>query len=221
MRSLSATLLAAQKSASVDALYKIALSKTGQSTLTYTASTIISIDHDEDRFGGEATVILDNSDQALNELDLKAYTGTISYGAVTGAGDEYSACPPLLVVGQQLYSAEGVLRCLLYLLSGFKLLSYDTASSFFVGAADSTDTIKTIFTAVAGATQEAFTHCQAYTVDWISEDSLVDVFQPKDTFYINQNETRLNCLRKLLSWTSCVMRWDTDNHIDVFVPTVS
>ena len=221
MRSLTSTLTAAQKAMSIAALARVVFSKTGQTSLTYGTSRILNLSHEEDRYGGSAEVTLDNSDDALTELDLRGYTGTISYGATTSAGAEYSACAPLIVIGHRLISARNVLTAEIYLASKFWLMKQDRASVYYVEDAASTNTVKTLFNAVAGATLTVFNHCLAYTVVWDSEDSLVDVFTPKDTFYVNENESRFNVLRKLLSWTTCIMRMEADGSIHVRVPTTS
>ena len=79
---LSATLLASQKSSSYDALQKIALTY-GATTNTYLKDRIISISHSESADSHVATVLLDNADGEFTGLDLKAYKGIISYGIHT------------------------------------------------------------------------------------------------------------------------------------------
>src|SRR3989304_4849334 len=103
-RTLSATLLAAQKDADL-LISKIVLTKTAQTTRTYTdqdeANQLLNVSHDENTGKHTAEVIIDNSDGALSALDLRGYQAAISNGFNTTAGDEYSAKPPLFVISQR------------------------------------------------------------------------------------------------------------------------
>ena len=220
MRSLSSTLTAAQK-APMKPLCKLVLTKTGLPTITYTTSRIIDLLKIEEQHSARAQVLLDNSDKVLTDLDVRGYTGTISHGFTTASGDEYSAIQPMKVIAQQDYSAPGLLTCYLALCGYFNLMREDKANDHYIADPISTDTVKTIFSAVAGATLSVFDHCIAYTVAYDSEDSLIDTFQPKESFAISRNESRFNVLKKVLSWTECVMRMEDDGKIHVLVPTIS
>lgn len=83
-------------------------------------------------------------------------------------------------------------------------------------------TVKTLLSAVLGATLAPFDHCHAWTVAYDSEDSLIDSFMPKDDFRVYAGMSRLACAKKLLTkYTGCMMRAKADGQIHVWVPTVT
>jgi len=220
MRTLSDTLLAAQKVADKDALYKIVLTH-GENEYTYDKSRILDIDPEEEPYSQKAKLLLSNSDGTLTDLDLKGYQGVISFGAVTGEGDEYSANAPLWVIDQQLNSSPSGLYCELSLIGIMNLLAEDRASEPYNPDEDDEDTVKDLINAILGATLDCFSHCKAWEVVWDSEDDLIDSFQPKDGFKILTNWCRLAVLRKLLDFTKCVARPEADGKIHIFNPTIS
>ncbi len=68
---------------------------------------------------------------------------------------------------------------------------------------------------------DCFDHCTAYTVVYDSEDSLIDTYVPAGGFSIPHGSTRLQALKALQRYTSCVKRIQADGKIHVFVPTTS
>jgi len=217
VRTLTETLNAAQKAASVDALVKIALTH-GESSHTYTRDRILDINHTEEPYTQRAELKLDNSDGALTSLDLKGYQGVISYGAATGTGEEYSACAPLWVIAQKFNSSPGKLDCTLSLVGIPNLLAEDKASASYIPLSTDVKTVKTLLGEILGATLACYSHCTAYTVAWDSEDSLIDTFRPKDNFRIYVGGSRLAAVRRLLDYTKCVIRAEADGKVHVFQP---
>lgn len=218
MRTLSSTLSAEQKKLKYIPLHKIVLTKSGQTTQTYATSRILESKYIEQPGSQTAQVILNNSDGALTSLNLRGYQGVISNGATTSSGDEYSAKPPLTVIEQQLYSSRGLLICALTLVGLPDLLKQDKANVEYTPDSTNTDTVKTILSAIAGATLACFNHCTAFTITYDSEDSLIDSFQPKDSFSIQFQETRWSVIQRLLSWTKCVPRAEDDGELHILVP---
>jgi len=286
VRTLSSTLTSAQKSTRLDVLVKIQLTQ-GANDYTYTRTRILSITHTEEPYSQTATVILDNHDGALTALDFKGYKGVLSYGLITSAGEEYSACAPLYVVGQQLNSFPGGLTCSLSLAGIPNLLDADrsvgrdgyaytpTTASLKTAKDTFTEIVKAVLPSranstayslgdlvipavsndytykctVAGTTASSaptwptstgdtvvdgtvtwknmgveligFRLTPAYTPTFDSEDSLIDVFMPKDSFQINVDGSRLEALKTLLGYTKCVMRVEADGGVHIFVPTTT
>lgn len=221
MRDLSATELeAAQKKQLIDALYKIVLTS-GATTHTYEKDRILDIKHTEEAFSHKATVVLDNSDGVLTDLDLEGYQGVISYGMITKAGEEYSATAPLTVLAQELDSSPGQLTCTLELIGIPNMLAEDRASENYTPASDDTKTVKDIINDMFDGTMTAYDHCKTYTVDWDSEDDLIDAYTPKDGFRIYKGGTRLAALRQLIDYTKCVAIFDADGHITIKEPTTT
>lgn len=197
----------------------------GANTYTYdslsSADILQSITHKEQPYSQTAQVLVDNPDNNLSVLSLEGYQGVLSYGFQTSAGDEYSATAPLVVKAQELLNISGRLVCQFDLFGIPDQLAGDKALSSYSQTSDDTNTVKDLFDAIAGATLAPYTHTTAITVTWDSEDSLVDTFQPKDSFSVSVKESRLDKLKELLSWTKCVMRIESDGNIHISSPTIT
>lgn len=96
MQTLTSTLLAAQKGygvtgAAYDSIWKIVLSRSGQTTRGYDINRVMQIQHTEEEDNGTAEVLLDNSDGVISALylqtpsiDFEQYQCIIYYGYNTG-----------------------------------------------------------------------------------------------------------------------------------------
>lgn len=224
MRSLTSTLLTAQKSDSIDPKPKIVLTQ-GANSYTYEDDRIKYIQHSEEMGRQSAQVVLDNSDGALTSLDLKGYQGVISGGLVSTSGSEYSAHAPLYVIAQQLQSRGGVLFCLLALAGIPNLLSADKASGEYTPDSSDTQTVKTLIRKILGDTGvtilSVYSHCTLYDASFDSEDDLIDSYKPRDSFTIRLNSNRLDKIQELLAYTKCIMRAQADGKIHIFKPIIS
>ncbi len=219
MRSLSGTLTTAQENMAGAAIWKIVLTRSGQTTRTYgvdTTDRCLSIRHTEEPFSQTAQVMIGNMDSNLTGLDLEGYKGVISKGYNTSAGDEYSAYSPLYVMSQQMDSWEGGLVALLSLGGIFNLMSEDHASDDYVLEDTNADTLKTILTSVIDASISVFNHCTAYTATYGTEDAIVDSYKPKDSFRIYYRESRTRVIQRLLAHCGMVARIEADGavHLD-------
>lgn len=229
MRSLSATLLANQRAVGVDTsrqvpLWKIVLSRAGQSTQTYTNTRLIAIrGHIEEEYNQVATVLLDNSDNALTSIDFEMYKGVLSYGYNDPTqGDEYSACAPLYVVGQRLYSAQGVLVCHLSLVGIPNLMGFDLAESSLDLTEDDARTVKTLLTAIVNKTLTPYTNYTSYTATYDgTDDTLIGSFKPKELFRVGENDSRLSKIKELLNWTGEKMIVKDDGKVHFINPTTT
>lgn len=221
MISLSDTLLAEQKKASVDALIKIALTH-GEDSYTYDRDRIVDLDRVEEIYSHKAEIVLDNSDKSLTDLGLKGFQGVTSFGAITGEGNEYCARAPLWVIDQRLESSPGGLTCTLSLVGIPNLLAEDKASVNYTPDEDDTKTVKELVNQLLGATLEGFTLCQAYEVVWdAGYDILADTYKPKDGFRIYVGGNRLAQLRRLLDYTGNVPRFEADGKIHILKPVTT
>jgi hypothetical protein len=166
--------------------------------------------------------VLDNSDKALNDIDLKGFKGVISYGAITSAGEEYSACAPLWVIPQRFNSSPGKLDCVLSLVGIPNLMAEDKASESYMPDEKDTKSVKTLINQIVGATLACYSHCQAYEVVWeAGYDSLADTYKPKDSFRIYVGGSRLASFRRLLDYTGNVARVEADGKWHIFKPTIT
>jgi len=227
MRSLDSNLTTAQNQMNGQIIVKIVLTS-GATTYTYYApggsvltNNIERVSHSETPWSQTATVRIDDSAQVLYALSLEGYTGTISYGYNVSGTDYYSAAAPLIVKGQEQVSSGGNLKCTLSLYGIPDQLDDDHASASYTLPDSDTQTVKTLINAIAGATMACFSHTTAITVDWDSEDSLIDTFAPKDYFRVSTGNTRLAKIKELLGYTKCVMRVEADGDIHIINPTVS
>ncbi|HUT02857.1 MAG TPA: hypothetical protein VM163_03075 [bacterium] len=220
MRSLSATLLAEQKQMSVTPLVKLVLTH-GETTHEYDLTRILKLTHNEEAYSHKLSVVLENADGALSALDLKGYKAALSFGLVTGEGDEVSACAPQWVLWHQLDSAPGLLRAELTCVGIPNLLAEDRASAKYLPEASDTKTVKTLIQQICGATLSCFSHCKAYEVVFDSEDSLIGSYCPKDGFRVYVNGSRLASLRRLIDYTHCVMRFAGDGKVHILNPTIT
>ena len=226
MRSLSATLEAGQQASTIDALIKAVFTKSGEDTLTYTKTRIKDIiDHTEEPYNQNATIVLDNADGTLTALNLDGYQCVISYGVNTSAGEEYSACAPLWVVGEGIYSQPGKLTVSFRLYGQPNLLAFDQANDNFLPAAGDGRKVKDLIGEILGDSEKTilsvYDHAPLWNVTWDSEDALIDVHAPDDGFRIYLRGSRLSAVRRLLDRTTNVYRFEEDGEVHIFVPTTT
>ncbi|MFA6307098.1 MAG: hypothetical protein WC639_04815 [Patescibacteria group bacterium] len=220
MRTLSDTLISGQKNPR-NVLVKAVLTH-GITTYTYDRTRISKVDpREEEPFSHKATIYLNNSDKTFTDLDLQGFKVELSRGVTTSAGDEYSACAPLWVMSQKLNSAPGVLDCVLECVGIPNLLAEEKAESDYEPTSTDLLTVKGIIADLFDGTMTAFASYPTYTVDWDSEDALIDVYLPKDGFRVYRGQSRLAALRRLLDYTGCAVRFGNDGHIHIFVPTIA
>ena len=196
----------------------------GATTKTYgvdTANILQRIRHKEAPYSQTAQVLVENFDNTLSSLSLEGYQGVLSYGFETSAGNQFSATAPLKVKAQELLNVNGMLLCQFDLFGLPDQLARDKALFSYSQESTDTNTVKTLITAIAGATLISFSHTTAITVIFDSEDSLIDSFQPKDFFHIGIGESRLAKIKELLSWTKCVMRFESDGNLHISSPTTT
>jgi len=221
MRTLSGTLTAAQKSHNITPAIKVVLTK-DETEYTLEEDRILSINHIEepDHINAKGT-LFHNADGYFTDKDLKGFKAVASYGLDTGAGKEYSATSPMWVTWQQLDSAPGKLTCELTLLGIPDLMDLDEASASYIPDSTDTKTVKTLLREIAGDSGvthlACFNHTQKYDMVFDSEDDLIDVYQPKDSFRIYTGGSRWAAFRRLLSYTGCVQRIGNDGKIHIII----
>ncbi len=220
MRTLNATLLAAQK-AGGDAKLKIVLTKSGESTLTYYIDSgddrITNLRHIEQEWSQTATIPLWDSDATLSALDLRGYKGVISYGY----GANYSSCAPLWVVAQRTDSAGGMIRTTLELKGTFDFMADDKAFKSWQAPDGYVSTVEKILNFVIYAAYTFFNHCTLYTFTKDSRDTgagAVNVYAPRDYFTVAAGESRLSVTQKLTGWVGVKLRVEADEAIHMLVP---
>jgi len=290
LRTLSTTLLTAQKAvgvtgATADPIWKIVLSRSGQTTRGYDRTRIRQMRDTEEDDNQIGEVLLDNSDGALTSLNFERFQGILYWGYNTGvsrtawaantayvvgdirvpttangyqyrctiagtshatteptwgtalgvtqtdgtvtwemdgnSGDEYSPCAPAKVESQEFHSGMGALLCQLYLIGLPNQMGQDKATSRYTQESGDANTVKTLFTAVTGATLTGYTQYPAITATYDSEDSIIDSFTPADFFSVEINKSRLETAKELLAYTGCKMRAEDDGQIHVLDPVTT
>ena len=198
------------------------LTRTGFTTYTYTHATRVKdIYHVEGEWSRNITVLLDNSDNTLREIDLVGYTATVGYGYNTASGDEYYGWITT-VVAQNFVTRQRQSVCVLTCVGLGNQLAEDKADGDLTLATDDAQTVKNLIDAIANGTitdgtSTPYTHCAAVTVDWDVEDWLVDTVIPASAFKIYDGQSRKDKLIELIGYTGCDARIDSDNHISIFM----
>jgi len=214
MRDLSGTDLEAAQIAGLKPVWKIVLDGT-----TYTDSRVIDINHTEEPNHQGATVVLNNGDNALTDEDYKGVDAVISYGY----GAEYSATIPLKVISHRLTSTRtgrGLL-CFLELEGLSDIRDKEGATVATTYDRLDTNTVQDLIDFIAGGASGCYSTHSAFTVNYDGNDTLIDVFKPKDSFRINLNDTRQDKIRELLEYTQSVGMWKANGEYYIFVPTTT
>jgi len=228
MRDIGSTLLAKQKTRVYKLLIRLVLTNNGTTKTYYNeagANRIKEVEHIEEGNIQYVIVTLDNSDKTVSALDLQEYKAVLSKGMTTSEGDEYSSHAPLYVMAQQSHSRGGLLEVTLSLAGIANLVNEDKASEEYTQEDDDSNTVKTLIRKIYGdsgvSILTCYDHCKLYDVVFDSEDALIDVFIPADSFRIGENETRGAKVKELLGWTKCALRYEDDGKPHIFVPIVT
>lgn len=152
-------------------------------------------------------------------LGTTVANSTVTWEMDGYSGNEYSRTSPLRVRTQELHSGRGILKCVLRPKGILDQLGEDKAISIYTQDTTDTQTVKTLISAICGATIAPYVGYPAVTVVYDSEDSLIDTFIPKEYFSIQLNESRLDKVEELLDYTGCKMREGNDGKLHIFVPT--
>lgn len=183
--------------------------------------------HPESEWSQAATIIVDNRDKNLTALDLTGYKATISYGYNTSAGDEYSACAPLIVMSQRddTLFRQGDLQTIFRAKGIFDMMADDEADDNYFGKDDDNFTVRDFLIGVATGSGRpyCFNHCKLWAITFDSgyDDGIINDFKPADYFQVNFKESRLSAFKKLLAFTKCKARVEADYEIHIFQPTIS
>ncbi|KKM74743.1 hypothetical protein LCGC14_1397290 [marine sediment metagenome] len=68
---------------------------------------------------------------------------------------------------------------------------------------------------------ECFSHTTSITLTVDSRDSLINVYQPGSSFRINEGESRLDIVNRLLDYTACYKRVENDDAVHTFIAPTS
>jgi len=218
MRTLSATLLAAQKAVSNTPYIRIYLPD--YSGGTDLSSYCIALDHIEQTFGGSATLLFTDATTwfcpGSAPIDLRGQRVDIGYGCHTGVGDEYSTCAPLYVRNTRLVSAEGILQVQFDCFDFWQKLQSLRVTKDAAGPAPGWTGDKTIQEIFEELLEAPFSGTgMSLTID--STDGIFDTFKP---YYLsNINDPLSNILSDLINLTNCGVRMRNDGLHVLALPT--
>ena len=222
-RSLSATLIAAQIAGRTPYIDFILTSRDGLTTYDYssTSGRLKAVEHHEEPYNVEASVMLDNHDKAVP--DLRGYWVEIGYGCVTGGGNEHYHTSRMLVKSQFEVSAQGKLVVILALKGIWSVMEEQLV---LLGVPPlhsteySTDTIYEILTALttelASATSVAFTLLALDT-----SDGIIDSFNPALEINAAPYESFGRVIQFLMELTKCYFRVKSSLQFEIIYPQVT
>jgi len=210
MRSISSALETAQKDYSVTPTVHLVIGGTNYS------SRILVLEHIEEAYAEQATIVIRNDDRDLDNDNLLGEYFEVGYGA----GGDYVNTPGLWVKSQQFVSFEGKLACVLWCEGYWALLrelrvmivgdppTYDAVY-------DRTHTVYELIKLVlesAGFTLEAL---------GTQDDGIINTFKP--WFDINEMpyETYASVLYRLICMTKCYLRPKAGKTFQVVYPQAS
>ena len=203
----------------IEPLVRVALTA-GASTFTYGIDRILSTEETIEPYTHTAELVLDNADGALTSQDLRGCRAVIGWGAVSAEGDEYVDSPPLTVVRQELCSAQGVLTCRLLCQGVPDGLVEDRASESYIPLRTDGTTLQDLINSILSASLPCYSHCDDVPYSWDGTDALATEYRTRDGFRVYVNGSRLAALRRLLDFTTCAMRVESDGLLHFFQPMV-
>ncbi len=166
MRTLTATLLAAQKSPNRVPYLRLTFSKTGEDDVIIEQDRILGASGIESNDSQRASFVFQNSTGYFTSLDLKGWTVVIERGLKNAAGTvEYDSMPAMKVVSMDLDSRPGVLRANMSFIGIPDRLNLDKASKNYFNHWSNSKTVKSLITEIADGdavdtelTEEQTTH---------------------------------------------------------------
>ncbi len=216
----SDSLKTALAGATIDPLVRVALTW-GGTVLTYARDRVLSAEETIEPYAHSAELVLDNADGEFTATDLRGYHTVIGWGAVTAEGEEYVDSPPLTIIRHELCSSQGVLTCRLWCQGVPDGMAEDRASESYVPPRTDTTTLQSLINAILSASLPCYSHCESVPYAWDGADALATGYRPRDGFRIYMNGSRLAAVRRLLDFTACAMRVESDGRLHFFPPVTS
>jgi hypothetical protein len=233
-RSISATMLAAQKASGKVPYIRVVINSVDLS------SRLLMVEHIEEPYRDRATLIFRNDDRYFDDFDFRGYSFQIGYGFTTGAGNEYcgdgtnDGTPTLWVKNQEIISSEGEVVCQLYCEGLWFYLRSRYAQAiaenegapaplyqwtFNESSDDYTiyDLIESVLETVLGWTLE--------TSIVGGSDGIIDVIYPRISINVSRSGGQITLdnyaefLFELLSLTKCYLRQKAGTNWELVYPT--
>ena len=179
MRTLSATLSAAQQANSLEPRPRITLSDPAsvEADVVLEYPRISSIPaYDESADSYTLQVVCDNADKYFVSLSLHGWDAKVEWGLVTAAGVEYSECAPQVVIAMTLSSDPSALLCYLTMAGIPDMLAQDEASADYSLEATNPKYVKDLIEEIADG-QPSTNPGTTETVDFPSSDPSVDMIK--------------------------------------------
>jgi hypothetical protein len=170
MRTLTDTLLAAQRLQGTTPRLRLTLSKTGETDVVLEQDRILAAFGIDSPGSQKTNFVFQNASQYFNSLDYKGWTAVLERGMITTAGAEYDAMPPMKVMEMGGHSGPGSLTCPMTLFGIPDLLNLDKASKDYFNHWSNAKTVKTLLTEIASgvAVDTELTEQQTVTDDFVT-----------------------------------------------------
>ncbi len=186
------------------------------------SSRLISLEHIEEPYRSQATIVLANSDRYFDGVDLRGKEFFIGYGYNTtsgirycGDGDGSEATHTLWVKSQSLVSMEGKLVCILIAegawvrLREYNFLTTSDPPHFNIQFT-ATNTVHEL---IELALEEA-----GYTLSDESIDDIISSFKPVFTVNPQSFESPASIIYRLIRMTKCYIREQEGKDFEVIFP---
>ena len=135
-----------------------------------------------------ATIVLDNADQGLKDVDMSGDIVQLHWGYLVDETPYAAPTGDLKVMSQLYESAEGKLICTLECKGIASLIDLDKANQRW--ECDEDYTVKQLVEGVVGATLEPYDHCKAYDLVVHQTDTTYETLKPGTGFFIGLNERK-------------------------------
>lgn len=179
-----------------------------------TKNRIKKVSHFKSLVKETANIALDNSDQALKDVDMRGNLINIDWGFLIDGLAVTVPSSNLQIMSQVYGSAEGKLICTLECKGITSLMDLDKSSEHW--ECDENYTVKQLVEGIVKATLAPYNHCTAYDLVVHQTCETYETLKPGTGFFIGLNESRLDVLQFLLSHTNLYMRVENDNKIHLY-----
>jgi len=233
MRSISATMLQAQKASGKVPYIRVVINTVDLS------SRLLFLEHIEEPYRERATLIFRNDDRYFDNLDFRGYNFQIGYGFTTGAGNEYcgdgssDGTPRLYVKQQEIISSEGEVVCQLYCEGLWMFLRGRYAQAI----AENEGAPAPLYQYTFNEFSDDYTIYQLIediietVLGWTLEnsiaggsDGIIDVIYPRISVNVSRSGGQITLdnyaeiLYELLSLTKCYLRQKSDTNWELVYP---
>lgn len=215
MRSITSTLLAAQKATGATPFVRIVINGYNLGT---TSGRLLSLVHTEEPYRESATIVIRNDDHYLSDKDLRGEHFEIGYGHITGEGEENTDTARLWVKSQHFVSFEGKLACILICGGMWSLLR--ELRMMILAEPPSEEIIytdKTIYELIEMLVEQDNADFSLLGLG-SQDDGIINDFMPAFTINTIPFENCATVLYRLIFMTKCYLRTEANTNFRIIYP---